>query len=124
MTVLKKQKKRQEHWADLLGPEWDNWENLVFTTETGRYINNKTLYMHFKRIVMALGMPALRVHDLRHAFAVNSLRAGDDTKTVQENLGHATASFTLSTYAHATPGMKRESASRMGKFLQGLQAQM
>lgn len=124
IEVLKKQKKRQEHWADLLGSEWDNWENLVFTTETGRYINNKTLYMHFKRVARSIGMPKLRVHDLRHSYAVNSLRAGDDIKTVQENLGHATASFTLSTYAHATPGMKRESASRMGKFLQGLQAQM
>ena len=27
------------------------------------------------------------------------------------------ASFTLSTYAHATPGMKRESANRMGQYL-------
>ena len=49
---------------------------------------------------------------------------GDDIKTVQENLGHATASFTLSTYAHTTQGMKQESAHRMEKFLQGLQEQM
>ena len=86
---------------------------LVFTTETGRYINNKTLYMNFKRIMKKIGLENVRFHDLRHTYAVNSLRAGDDIKTVQENLGHATAGFTLSTYAHATPGMKRESAKRM-----------
>ena len=51
--------------------------------------------------------------------AVNSLRAGDDIKTVQENLGHATAGFTLSTYAHSTPGMKQESARRMEQFTAG-----
>ena len=61
-------------------------------------------------------------HDLRHTYAVNSLRAGDDIKTVQENLGHATASFTLSTYAHSTPGMKRESANRMEQYIQTLRS--
>ena len=55
----------------------------------------------------------LRIHDLCYTCAVNSLKARDDIKSVQENLGHATASFTLSTYAHATPGMKRESENRM-----------
>lgn len=67
-----------------------------------------------------MGMAELRFHDLRHTYAVNSLRAGDDIKTVQENLGHSTASFTLSTYAHATPGMKRESANRMNQFIHNL----
>ena len=74
------------------------------------------LHTH-EKIFVAIGAEHIRFHDLRHTFAVNSLKAGDDIKTVQENLGHATASFTLSTYAHATPGMKRESANRMGQYL-------
>ena len=53
---------------------------------------------------------------------LTSLRAGDDIKTVQENLGHATVSFTLSTYAHSTPGMKKESANRMEQYNKSLQA--
>ena len=99
MEVLRLQKQRQESWAAALGDGWENLDNLVFTTEFGRYINNKILYQNFKRIMKKLGKPNLRFHDLRHTYAVNSLRAGDDIKTVQENLGHATASFTLSTYA-------------------------
>lgn len=118
MEVLQMQKQRQTDWAEMAGAAWDNPENLVFTNELGRYINNKTLYMNFKRIAKNLGMPTMRLHDLRHTFAVNSLQAGDDIKTVQENLGHTTASFTLATYAHATPGMKRESAKRMDSFIQ------
>lgn len=121
MEVLKLQKKRQEAWAATLGDGWANPDHLVFTTEFGRYINNKILYQNFKRIMKKLGKPDLRFHDLRHTYAVNSLRAGDDIKTVQENLGHATASFTLSTYAHATPGMKKESAKRMTEFIRSVQ---
>ena len=62
-------------------------------------------------------MSDMRFHDLRHTYAVNSLKAGDDIKTLQENLGHATAAFTLSTYAHATPNMKTEGARRMNNFI-------
>lgn len=120
LNVLEKQRKQQERWQAILGDKWDKQKNLVFTTEFGRYINNKTLYMNYKRIMRKLGFPQLRFHDLRHTYAVNSLRAGDDIKTVQENLGHATASFTLGTYAHATPGMKRESAGRMNDFIRRL----
>lgn len=120
MNVLKRQQEMQQRWKDAAGAAWENDKNLVFTTETGRYINNKTLYMNYKRIMKKLGMAELLFHDLRHTYAVNSLRAGDDIKTVQENLGHSTASFTLSTYAHATPGMKRESANRMNQFIHSL----
>ena len=120
MEALKRQKELQNQWANAAGCIWNNEENLVFTTQTGRYIHNTTLYRNYKRIMKKIGLEELRFHDLRHTYAVNSLRAGDDIKTVQENLGHATASFTLSTYAHSTPGMKRESANRMEQFMQSL----
>ena len=55
-------------------------------------------------------------HDLRHSFAVTSLQAGDDIKTVQANLGHATAAFTLDVYGHVSEKMRRDSATRMQKF--------
>lgn len=120
LNVLRRQQKLQTLWQYVAGDAWENDKNLVFTTELGRYVNNKTLYMNYKRIMRKLGLSELRFHDLRHAYAVNSLRAGDDIKTVQENLGHSTASFTLSTYAHATPGMKKESANRMNDFIHHL----
>ena len=47
---------------------------------------------------------------MRHAYAVNALRGGDDIKSVQDNLGHRTAAFTLDTYGHVTEQMKRDSA--------------
>ena len=57
-----------------------------------------------------------RFHELSHTYAVNAIRAGDDIKTVQGNLGHATAAFTLDRYAHFTEAMKKASADRMEGF--------
>ena len=66
----------------------------------------------------SIGLPEARLHDLRHSYAVASIRAGDDIKTVQDNLGHATAAFTLDVYAHATEQMKRDSAARMEVYIE------
>lgn len=57
------------------------------------------------------------MHDLRHTFAVNSLRAGDDIKTLQENMGHYSAAFTLDRYGHVTEEMRKASSERMQKFI-------
>ncbi len=64
--------------------------------------------------------PIFRLHDLRHTFAVVSLENGDDVKTVQENLGHATASFTLDVYGHVNDRMRNESSERMENFINGI----
>lgn len=64
-----------------------------------------------------IGAPEARVHDLRHTFAVISLQNGDDVKTVQENLGHASASFTLDVYGHVSDRMKKERAARMENYI-------
>jgi len=46
----------------------------------------------------------------------------NDIKTVQDNLGHATAAFTLDVYGHVTQKMKQESANRMEQFIQAVNA--
>ena len=68
------------------------------------------------------GAPDARVHDLRHTYAVLSLQNGDDVKTVQTNLGHASAAFTLDVYGHVSDRMQRESSNRMESYIQSLAA--
>ena len=92
----------------------------MFTNEIGEHISPHTLYHNYKRIVAAIGLPDTRLHDLRHSYAVAALQAGDDIKTVQGNLGHHAAAFTLDTYAHVTEQMKRDSADRMDAFIKGV----
>lgn len=55
-----------------------------------------------------------------HTYAVASIRAGDDVKTISTNLGHATVAFTLDKYAHYTESMRQDSARRMEAFMAGI----
>lgn len=101
------------------GPVWEN-SGLVFTDDVGHHLTISTVYKNFKKIVASIGCPNVRFHDLRHSYAVTSIRAGDDIKTVQGNLGHATAAFTLDVYGHVTDQMKRASAERMEGFIKNV----
>ena len=60
-----------------------------------------------------------KYHSLRHTYAVLCLQNGDDVKTVQSNLGHATAAFTLDVYGHVSEKMKQDSANRMEAYMRG-----
>lgn len=117
MELLHTQRKRQIEWRLKAGPLWED-TGLVFTDELGRHLMPHTVYHNFKHIVTDMGLPDVRFHDLRHSYAVAAIRSGDDIKTVQGNLGHATASFTLDVYGHVTDQMKRESADRMQQYIQ------
>lgn len=55
-----------------------------------------------------------------HTYAVLSLQNGDDVKMVQENLGHATAAFTLDVHGHVSEHMKEASAQRMQKYIENM----
>ena len=100
----------------MAGPAWED-SGLVFTNEFGRYISYRAIFDSFKRIVKCIGLSDARIHDLRHTYAVNCIRAGDDIKTVQSNLGHATAAFTLDVYGHFTDDMRTASSQRMEGFI-------
>ena len=73
-----------------------------------------------KQIAAQIGTPEARIHDLRHTFAVNSLQCGDDVKTVQGALGHATAAFTLDVYGHVSERMMEEHANRQQEYIKSL----
>ena len=49
-----------------------------------------------------------------------SLQNGDNVKTVQDNLGHATAAFTLDVYGHVSEKMKEDSAARMQAYIEAV----
>ena len=119
VDLLKKQRRLQESQKRLAGEAWEN-SGLVFTNEMGHHLSAQTVYLHFKKLAGQAGFPSARFHDLRHSYAVVSLQSGDDIKTVQENLGHHTAAFTLDVYGHVTEQMKRNSADRMQRFIESL----
>ncbi len=129
MDILKEQQTIQLEARFSAGEMWQGWQTkkerdtgLVFTNALGLPLSHTTVRNHFKKIVTSIGAPEFRVHDLRHTYAVLSLQNGDDIKTVQGNLGHATAAFTLDIYGHVSERMKDESAARMQQYIQTVAA--
>ena len=120
MKVLRHRQLEQIQDRFKAGSAWDNPLNLVFTDPLGKNHSKDTVYKNFKKLAASIGLPDARFHDLRHSYAVAAIRSGDDIKTVQENLGHHTAAFTLDVYGHVTEQMKRESAARMDAFINSL----
>lgn len=113
------QKAAQAEKERKAGCLWEN-KNLVFSNELGGFLSYRTVYDCYKRVVAGIGIPDARFHDLRHSYAYAAIKSGDDIKTVQENLGHATAAFTLDVYGHVTKQMKQASADRMEQFIQSV----
>ena len=116
VKVLRDVKRKQLENRLRYGPLWED-SGFVFTDELGHHLSASSVYKSFKKVMEQIGSPETRFHDLRHSYAVASIRSGNDIKTVQENLGHATAAFTLDVYGHVTEKMKQESAAQLDQFI-------
>lgn len=118
LDVMKEQRAEQRRWKLLAGASWQNTENLVFTNEIGAHLCPNTVRNNLQRITDSIGIEGFRFHDLRHSYASASLSMGIDMKTLQQNMGHHTAAFTMEVYGHCTDEMQRSGASRMGRYIQ------
>ena len=127
LGILKQQQIKQLEQRFKAGEFWQGWQNeaeretwFIFTNDTGRYLNSATVYENFKKIAAEIEIPQARLHDLRHTYALISLQGGDDYKTLQENLGHSSATTTLNVYAHVSEKMREESARRQQAYIESL----
>ena len=77
------------------------------------------LRTHFRRVVKATGVRAIKVHGTRHTAATLLLSVGVPVQVVAERLGHAQITQTLEVYAHALPDMQRDAATKLGALLAG-----
>lgn len=102
------------------GDMWENGDNLVFTNELGRHYAISTFYKKYKAVVASIGRPDARPHDLRHTAGTIAIAEGADVKSVQGLLGHATASFTLDTYAHVSEMMMNDTSERMQNYYENI----
>lgn len=101
--------------ADAAGETRDSaFADLIFTTARGEPINEEYLVKkYFKPLLREAGLPNIRLYDLRHTSATLALTVGVAPKVVSEQLGHASAAFTLDTYSHVLPHMQDEAAAKM-----------
>lgn len=105
VNILRAQRAKQAEERIAAGRMWETGapnDDLVFRTKTGRHLLFTTIGKYTHAAGKAIGIPGLHPHDLRHSYAVAALRSGMDVKTVQHNLGHASAAMTLDVYAKYT----------------------
>jgi hypothetical protein len=67
-----------------------------------------------------VGLPPIRLHDVRHSYATAALAAGIPAKIVSERRGHANVQTTLDTYSHviraSTSRRRRPSPGSSSRF--------
>ncbi len=89
--------KRRSHEAKLnklrYGAKYND-QNLVCCDEYGNPINPHTFYTHFKNLLRALGLPSIRLHDLRSTNTTLLIEGGVNEKLVQDELGHSNGYMT------------------------------
>ena len=117
VEALKSHRARQNGERPKAGSLWQD-HDLVFPTTIGTTMSGTNLTgRHFKPLLKKAGLPAIRLHDLRHTCATILLMAGKHPKFVQELLGHRSISITLDTYSHVIEGMDGGLADAMDEAL-------
>jgi hypothetical protein len=67
--------------------------------------------------VAAVGLPPIRLHDLRHTAASLALQAGVPLKVVSEQLGHSTITITADTYTSVLPEVATAAADAVAGII-------
>jgi integrase len=110
VAALREHRKAQRERRLSAGPAWDGKHDLVVCDELGRPVHPDSFSREFERCARALGLPKIRLHDLRHTHATLALKAGVHPKVVSERLGHATISVTLDLYTEVIPSIAKDAA--------------
>jgi integrase len=112
VAALREQRKQQNAERLLMGAGWTD-NDLVFCHVDGTMLHPERFTRSFSDAVRRLGLPAIRLHDLRHGWATLALQAGVHPKVVQERLGHANIGITLDTYSHVVAGLHEDAAEQV-----------
>lgn len=83
----------------------------------GRPVHPTHLSKMLRAHTARLGLPDVRVHDLRHSAATILYAEGVDMPTIADLLGHSTPRITESLYRHRVEPRQRHAADAMGRAL-------
>lgn len=117
LEALRAHRERQRFEAKAAGPAWQNSEGLVFVTSTGEPLGKTVAWSALSACLRAAGLPHLRFHDLRHAYATLALQAGAGLREVQEGMGHTSITTTANVYAHVAPSTMRGVSDRLERLI-------
>lgn len=120
VAVLKAHRDRQREEVRALGDRWKNVDNLVFVAREGQWLSGSNAVRTFKSLLTQAGLPAnIRIHDLRHAVAVDWIAQGTPIDVVAQRLGHSDPGFTMRVYGHVRVEQQQAPADQRGAALLG-----
>lgn len=116
VNVFRAHRREQLERRVSLGAGWQD-HDLVFCAIDGSAVPPDRLSERWRLLVRrhapALGLPTLRLHDLRHSHCTQLLEAGVRPDVVTERLGHSSVAFTLQQYGHRYAGDQRSGLARL-----------
>lgn len=92
---------------------------FVFSRPSGGCYSPTYVSRRFLTLSKALGLPRIRLHDLRHTSATLGLEGGESLIEVSRRLGHSSMAITADVYAHISPEKATASAARLADVLDG-----
>lgn len=116
VEALRAHRVEQREWRRAAGSSWSEL-GFVFTTATGRPLDQRNVLRMFKRVLRKAKLARMRFHDLRHSCASLLLAQHTDPRVIMETLGHSNISVTMNMYAHVMPALKRDAADAMDRSL-------
>lgn len=116
IEVLRARKAEQAEHRLRMGAGWPK-HDLVFTRADGAGYWPQSVTAEFKIRAAELGLPGIGVHGLRHTAATWMIANGVNPRVVQQRLGHANVSVTMSLYVHVLPGHDRDAAEALSAAL-------
>lgn len=107
---------KQEAQKQAAKGEWGEWD-LVFTTPLGQPINHTVAFRHFQRVLHRAGLPPMRFHDLRAAYATILSSLGVHPRVAMELMGHTLISTTMEIYAESIAADQRAAVELLERAL-------
>ncbi|MEJ7801903.1 MAG: site-specific integrase [Candidatus Limnocylindria bacterium] len=114
--VLRSHRARQAQERLAWGADYQGGD-LLFARENGAPLDPDSVTGFFERIVRGLGLPRIRLHNLRHTHATLALSAGIHPRVVMERLGHSSIAMTLDLYSDSIPAMQAAAADRIAALI-------
>jgi integrase len=116
VAALREHRRRQAEERLQAGAAWED-HGLIFCCLDGAPLHPERFTRRFSARLHQLGLPPIRLHDLRHGWATMALAAGVHPKIVQERLGHANIGITLDIYSHVTATLHGEAAEKVADLV-------
>jgi len=116
VTALRDHRVRQAAERLQMGSGWTD-HGLVFCRVDGAMLHPERFSRSFGDRVRQLGLPPIRLHDLRHGWATMALAGKVNARVVQERLGHANVGITLNVYSHVTDSMQDDAAETVADIV-------